>query len=106
MLRATDDLDVVDARALQLAIERLGELADELLAQVALLRDELCERLVLRRLDVLEGEILELPPHLRHAEAMRERRVEIHRLLCDAATLLLGEIVERAHVVEAVRELD
>ncbi len=34
------------------------------------------------------------------------RRVEVHRLLRDAAPLLLRQIVERAHVVQAVRELD
>jgi len=106
VLRAPDDLHVLDARALELAIQRLGELGDELLAQVALLCDELRERLVLGRLDVLEREVLELPPHLRHAEAVREGGVEVHRLLRDAPALLLGEIVERAHVVEAVRELD
>ena len=47
-----------------------------------------------------------LPSHLRHAEAVRQRGVEIHRLLRDAPPLLVGQIVERAHVVEAVRQLD
>ena len=39
-------------------------------------RDELGERLVLRWLDVLEGEILELPPHLRHAEAVQRDQMQ------------------------------
>src|SRR4051812_9842329 len=54
---------------------------------------------------MLEGKVLELPTHLRHTEAVRERGVQIPRLLSDATALLLRQIVERAHVVEPVGQL-
>ena len=57
-------------------------------------------------LDVLEREILELPLDLPDAQAVRERRVDVHRLPGDALLLLRRERRERAHVVEAVAELD
>jgi hypothetical protein len=55
---------------------------------------------------MFERQILELPAQLRHTEAMRERRVEVARLLRDTAPLLVGKPVERPHVVQAVGELD
>ncbi len=53
-----------------------------------------------------EREILELLLHLLHAEAMRQRCVDVERLLGGAALLVLGERGDRAHVVEPVGELD
>ena len=53
-----------------------------------------------------EREVLELPLHVLDAEAVRERRVDVERLLRDALLLLLGERRDRPHVVEAVGELD
>ena len=90
----------------QRVVERLAHLRDERLALAALLRDLLRERLVLVRLEMLEREVLELPPHLRHTEAVRERRVEVARLLRDAPPLLRRQVVERPHVVQPVGELD
>ncbi len=60
----------------------------------------------LDRLQVEEREVLELPLDLRDAEPVGERRVDLHRLarLVDAA--LRRQRRERAHVVQAVRELD
>jgi hypothetical protein len=55
---------------------------------------------------VLEREVLELPPQLRHAEAVRQRRVEVARLLRDAPALLRRQPVERSHVVQTIGELD
>ena len=106
VLRPAGDFDVGDAGVGQPLLERLAHLRDQRLALAALGRDQLRERLVRLGLEVLEGEILELPPHLRHAEAMRERRVQVARLLRDAPPLLGREPVERAHVVQAVGELD
>ena len=54
----------------------------------------------------LEREILELPLHLVDAEPVRERRVDLERLLRLLHLLLLAEVLDRAHVVEPVRELD
>ena len=45
--------------------------------------------------------------HPVHAHALGERRIDIHRLAGDAATLLdILDEMERAHVVQAIGELD
>ena len=106
MLRASRDLELLDAGVTQRLVERVAELRDELLTLAALLRDLARERLVLLRLEVLEGQVLELPPHLRHAEAMRERRVQIPGFDGDAAPFFVRQRIQRAHVVQPVRELD
>ncbi len=53
-----------------------------------------------------EGEVLQLPLHLRDAEAVRQRRVDVERLLGDAVLLRLGQRRQRPHVVQPVGELD
>src|SRR5206468_8956981 len=105
VLRSARDVDVVDARPNQRGVERLAHLLDERFTLAALLRDFLRERAVLFGLEMLERQVLELPPHLRHTEAVSERRVEVARLLGDATTLLLRQVVERPHIVETVRKL-
>ena len=105
VLWPTRHLDVLHARAGESALERLAQREDQGFALTALLRDLLRERLVVLGLEVLEGEVLEFPPHLRHAEAMRERGIEVAGLLRDATLLLRGEKVERAHVVQPIRQL-
>ena len=54
----------------------------------------------------LEGEILELPLQLVDAQAVRERCVDLERLARLLHLLLAPEVLERAHVVEPVGELD
>jgi hypothetical protein len=90
----------------QHALDRIPHLRDEALALSPLGGDEPCETLVSVRLEVLEREVLQLPPQLRHSKAVGERRVEVHRLLRNAPTLLLAEIIQRPHVVQAIGELD
>ncbi len=54
-----------------------------------------------------ESEILELVLHLVHADALGELRVDLHGLARDAAALVgILDEAQRAHVVQAVRELD
>ena len=55
---------------------------------------------------MFERQVLELPPELRHTEAVRERRVEVARFLRDALSFFRRKPVERPHVVQAVGELD
>ena len=62
--------------------------------------------LVALGLEEAEGEVLELPLDLPDAKAGRERGENLHRLAGDAALLLGGEGVQRAHVVQPVAELD
>ena len=60
----------------------------------------------LRGCSDLEGEVLELPLERVDPEAVRERRVDLERLLRLLHLLLLAEVLDRAHVVEPVGELD
>ena len=54
----------------------------------------------------MNAELLELVLDLAHAEAVGDRRVDVERLLRDLDPPLLGQMVERPHVVEAIGELD
>jgi hypothetical protein len=54
----------------------------------------------------LEREVLELPLQLVDAEAVRERRVDLERLLRLLDLFLLAEVLDLAQVVQPVRELD
>ncbi len=53
-----------------------------------------------------ECKIFELPFHVLDSEPVRERRVDVERLLRDALLLRLRERGDGAHVVQAVGELD
>ena len=64
------------------------------------------QRLVGLRLEVAERQLLELVLHLAHAEPVGDRRVDVARLLGDRDAPLLGQVVERPHVVQPVGELD
>ena len=64
------------------------------------------DRAVGFRIDVAEGQLLQLLAHALHAHAAGQRRIDLHRLLGDAQALVLRHMVERAHVVQAVGELD
>ena len=54
----------------------------------------------------LEGQRLQLLAHALHAHAARQRRVDLERLLGDAPAALRLHVLERAHVVQAIGELD
>ena len=58
------------------------------------------------RIKLAERQILELLAHAVHAHAAGERRVDVERFLGDAAAPLRRHVVEGAHVVQAVGELD
>ena len=62
--------------------------------------------LVVLGLQLVEGEVLQLLAHVLHAHAAGERRVDVERLLRDARALLGLHEMQRAHVVQAVGELD
>ena len=92
----------------------LGEaLADDVeqavhhLAPVAARRlDRGREDAVAHRVQVLERQVLQLEVQRVEAEAVRDRRVDVERLLGDALAVRGRHRVERAHVVQAVGELD
>ena len=57
-------------------------------------------------IEVLEREVLELLVDTVQAETVRDRRVDFERFACDAAALSGSHRVQRAHVVQAIGELD
>ncbi len=84
----------------------LACLAHVTLALLALLCDEPLDLLVLAWVERREREVLELPLDRVDAEPVRERRVDLDRLARLLDLLLLGHRVDRAHVVQAIGELD
>ena len=64
------------------------------------------ELLVGEGIGVAEGEVFELAAEFAHAEAVGERSVDVEGLPGDLLALLGLEVLEGAHVVEAVGELD
>ena len=77
-----------------------------LLAVGAALGDHRLDLVVLARVQRLEREVLELPLERVDAEPVRERRVDLERLARLLHLLLAAEVLDRAHVVEPVGELD
>ena len=65
-----------------------------------------CQLLVIVRLEVLEREVLELRLHACHAEAVRERRIQLAGFERDALALVGRQRIQRAHIVQPVGELD
>ena len=64
------------------------------------------ERAELLGLELLEGEVLELPLDLPDAEALGQRGVDLHRLAGDTGPLLGRQRGQRTHVVEPIGQLD
>ncbi len=105
VLGAAEDLRA-DRDVAQRLVEDARGLLDVLLAIRAALADERLDLGVAARVQRREREVLELPLHLVDAQAMRDRRVHLERLARVLELLLLGQRPERAHVVQAVGELD
>ncbi len=105
MLRAPGDLRA-DAERVELPVEGRACARDVVLALVALLVDQALDLLVLARVQGGEREVLQLPLDRVDAEPMRDRRVDLQGLLGLVDLLLLGQRADRAHVVQAVGELD
>ena len=69
-------------------------------------RHHLLDLGVALRVQRRERQVLELPPHLLHAEPVRQRRVHVEGLLRGAPLLPLGHHRQRPHVVQPVGQLD
>src|SRR5437899_1828705 len=57
-------------------------------------------------IDIAKSQILEFGADLSHSQAMRNRRIDIQRLLSDLLLSIRGEMLERPHVVQTVGQLD
>src|SRR5436190_10062689 len=58
------------------------------------------------RLEMLECEVFELAADFAHPEAVRDGGIDFDRLPRDALATLGADVAERAHVVDAIGELD
>ena len=105
VLGAAGDLGL-DPELAELVAEEAAGLGDVDLALVALLGDELLDLGVLARVKGGEGEVLQLPFDRVDTEPVGQRRVDLQRLARYRELLLLRQGAERAHVVEAVGQLD
>ena len=106
MLLAAGDLDF-EAVVGEIELEAETNPADEIAAQLGQLLEPAGDRRIGVRLQFPKRQRLHLGHHLVHADSLGERRVDIHRLAGDAPPLLFRrDVIERAHVVQAVGELD
>ncbi len=95
-----------DARLRQAFLQLVTDLPDHPLGPLEPPIDLPLDARELLGLQVLESQVLELALEQPHAQAVGDRRVDVHRLARDLAPLFGREVLERAHVVEPVGELD
>jgi hypothetical protein len=86
--------------------QRLLDLGQHILIALEDLGEPRGDSAVGFRIDVAKGDLLQLLTHALHAHAAGQRRIDVHRLLGDAQAFGLRHMVEGAHVVQAVGELD
>ena len=73
--------------------------------EVALFK-HFCDALEILRLAEAKRQVLKFPFQLPDAETVRERRIDVHRLQCDATALRgIGDEMQRAHVVKPIGQL-
>ena len=105
MLLAAGDLGF-EAVVGEVELQAEADAVDEVAALFGQLLQAARDRGVGVGLELAERQRLHLGHHLVHADALGERRVDIHRLARDAAALVLRrDVMERAHVVQPVGEL-
>ena len=95
-----------DLRAAQVFFHPLLEFLQQLLALDEVELDFGHKGLVFVRVEVFEGEVLQLRLYVKNTEALGQRGVERNGLVAYLQLLFLREEVERAHIVEAVGQLD
>ena len=105
VLGAARDLRL-DPELVELLGQVLARLVDVALALGALLGDQTLDLVVLARMQRLEREVLELPLDRVDTEPVGDRAVDVERLAGLLDLLLLGHRGDRAHVVQAIGELD
>ncbi len=106
VLRASRDLVVRQSYALELAVEGLDGARRVLFSLCARVLHHAGDALVLLGLEVEEGQVLELPLDRRDAQAVGQGRVDVHGLARLERAAVGRKRRQRAHVVQAVGELD
>ena len=82
------------------------DFADQILAALGQRIEAAADHLVRLRIELAERQILQFLAHAVHAHAASERRVDVERFLGDAAAALRRHVMEGAHVVQTISELD
>src|SRR5579863_2261584 len=95
-----------DAAFNDLVADRLLNFMKELVEDLLLGAQFLGQLEIRIRLEIAEGQILELAADQAHAEAVGHGRVNVERFTGDALLALRVEKLERAHVVKTVGKLD
>ena len=90
----------------ELVLEEPRRFGDVIFAVGATLRHHALDLGVLARMEGREGEVFELPLDAVDAQPVSQRSVDLERLLGLLDLLLLAQVAQGAHVVEAVGELD
>jgi len=105
-LDAAVDLDDGHLGVGELGRDGLPQLLDQAFGFPALRVHFRPERLVRLRLEIAEGQLLQFVLHLTHPEAIGNRGVDVAGFLGDQDALLVGQMVQGPHVMQAVGELD
>jgi hypothetical protein len=105
VLRAAGDL-AADLQLAQLVVDRGHDLLEVGLPFGVAFLHHRHDLLVALGVEGLEAEVLEPQLELLHPEAVRQRRVDVERLLRDPLLLLARHVLDRLHVVETIGELD
>ena len=105
LLLAPEDLGG-DAGAGEREADVLGDLRDHVAGLVAQRHEAADDRRARLGVEDAEGDVLELVAHPLHAHPAGERREDVHRLARLAQLLLRRQVLDGAHVVQPVGELD
>ena len=105
MLDAAID-GAVDAHALQPLGDLHLDALHEAVVGILVLGQVVHDLVVALGIEVLEGQVLQLPLELLHAEAVRQGRVDLHGLGGLGDLLGAGLVLQGAHVVQPVGDLD
>ena len=113
LVHAVDALDAsldlriaLETLAPEPVADELDDRTDEALALVLLDLHLLLDLGVGEGIEVMERQILQLLLELLDAETPCNRRIDVHRLQCRAALLVLRAVLQRAHIMQAVCQLD
>jgi hypothetical protein len=106
VLGTAGDLEPVDAGALELVLQRGPELEDGLLPDRPLGGDLIDQVAIVLGLQELERQILQLGLDAGHTEPVGQRSVDLAGLQGDAVAALGRQVLQRAHVVQPVAQLD
>ena len=95
-----------DAVLLEIARQLAFDFADQIAVAIGQRAKPLHHHRMRLRIEHAERQILEFFAHLLHAHAARKRRIDVEGFLGDATARGRRHELERAHVVQAIGQLD